>query len=143
MADFFRTYWLQLGILAALAFGVWYIDHRGYQRAKHHYEQQERNAQARAVALARRIEQAMTTRLNELDRQTADRLREIDVQERTVVQPIIQREIRNDPRLSDPARGLSGELRDALNSARAASGDAAAPRERQGRVPARRADQGQ
>ena len=58
MTGFLARYWMQLGILAVLAFGIWYIDHRGYQRAKHHYEQAEQRAQARADALARRIEQA-------------------------------------------------------------------------------------
>lgn len=130
LAAFFTRNWLQLGILAALAFGYWYIDNRATKREKARYEAAEVKAQARADALARQIEQTMITKLAELDTRTAERLREIDVQERTVVQPIITREIRNDPRLSDPAHGISDGVLGALNQARGASSDPAPPRQR-------------
>jgi len=127
---FLTRYWPQLGILAALVLGLWYVDHRGYQRAKGHYEAAEAKAQARAEALARRLEQVMTAKLAELDTRTAERLSQIDVEERTIVQPVITREIRNDPRLSNPAAGISNGVRDALNSARGASNNPPAPRQR-------------
>jgi hypothetical protein len=127
---FLRTYWLQLGILAALVLGVWYIDHRGYQRAKHHYEEAEAKAQQRADELARRIEKTLTDKLAEMDQRTAQRISAIDVEERTVVMPTITREIRNDPRLSDPSSSISDGLLGALNQARRRSSDSSAPRER-------------
>lgn len=130
LTGFLARYWMQIGILAALAFGVWYIDHRGYERAEAYYKKEEAAAQARAVALARQLEQAMTTKLNELDTRTAERLSAIDIEERTVVMPTITREIRNDPRLSDPARGVSDGVRNALNSARSASARPPTPGER-------------
>lgn len=129
MGKFFATYWMQISILAALAFGVWYIDHRGYERAEDHYKKQEAQAQIRAEALARQIEQTLTTKLGELDTRTAERLSQIDVEQRTVVMPTLTREIRNDPRLSDPANRLSDGVFNAVNSARAASANPAAPSE--------------
>lgn len=72
----------------------------------------------------------MTAKLAELDTRTAERLSQIDVEERTIVQPVITREIRNDPRLSNPAAGISNGVRDALNSARGASNNPPAPRQR-------------
>lgn len=56
-----------------------------------------------------------------LDQSFGERLADIENVNITRIQPILEREIRNDPRLTDPDFAISPELLGAINAARAVS----------------------
>jgi hypothetical protein len=105
--------WPYLACVALVLAGVAYIDHRGYERA-------QADEAKREAAFAKVVADAVA----DIDRKTAERIASIDTTQRTVVQPIIAKEIAGDPRYSDPACSLTDGMRDAINRARAASGAA-------------------
>lgn len=104
-------------IVAVVLGGVAWIDHRGYQRAKADADQRALVAAAIAERKARRLEAALADIVGTLDAQLAERIAAIDVTERTIIQPTIEREIARETRLSDPALGLTDGLRKAINAA--------------------------
>jgi hypothetical protein len=134
--------WLALAIVAALVGGLFLIDQRGYRRAK---DQEERARLERAIGnmwLVAQIEQTLAARLAAIDTQLAGTLQAIDTEGRTLVQPIIQRELARDPSLADAGRCLSPGLLEAVNRARghAGAGDSTeAERAGAGHVPEPRA----
>lgn len=110
--------WLFIAIAIALALAVWFIDRRGYQRA----EEQERLHKLERQEITRAVVAAIG---DELDRKLAaaatatnGKIQTIDTEGKTVVQPIITREILRDSSLSDPNRCLSPGLLAAVNAAR-------------------------
>lgn len=116
-----------IGLALALGFAVWWIYSSG-QAAERKENQRRELTQAILIAKAeRRLSQQISDGLAALDSNTSTRLNAIDVTERTVVMPTIQREIVREKRLSDPAAGLTPSLLDALNQARNASADHPAP----------------
>lgn len=128
-------HWPRLILLAGLAFGFWYLDHRGYQRARAEAALAEAREAARTSELLRRIEAAMNARLAEIDGRLASRVAGIE-RTRITLQPIIEREIADDPRLADPAAGVSERMLRAINAARGAAGDPAAAGEHPPGLPA-------
>lgn len=125
---FLGAYGMQLGIAAAILLGLWYVDHRGYKRAEEHYQLQEAKRVEMEAHLAAKIHGELQDGLTAIDRDTTGKLASIDRTERTVVQPIITREIAHDPRYSSADCSVSGVVLGAVNAARAASGDSAAQR---------------
>jgi len=74
----------------------------------------------------RASENRMAEHLSRIDRDLGEDIAEIDATERTLIQPVIEREVSRDPTLADPDNGISDELRDAINAAAAASACTAA-----------------
>lgn len=110
--------WLFLAIAAALALAVWFIDRRGYQRAKEqdHLRQLEQQEITRAVVQA--IDADLDRKLAAVSAETNKKIETIDTEGTTVVQPTITREILRDRTLTDPNRCLSPGLLEAINAAR-------------------------
>lgn len=116
-----------VGIFLLTAVG--YIDHQGYKRAKDQAAlQAARDEQTRLE-----LRNLINSRITELERRMQDSatindqklhqaIDDIDIQQRTIIQPTITREIHSDPRYVDPKFGISIVLRNALNQARAESG---------------------
>lgn len=116
------------GAVALVAGAVWYIDHRGFQRA-------ETEATARATELelhranikldlqkmVKDSEDRMSLKITEADKRLAAQVGNIDRVNRTIVQPTLIREIQNEARLSDPAAGITDGVRETLNTARSLS----------------------
>lgn len=98
-----------LAVVAILG-AMWWLDDRGYQRAK-----------ADQAALELRLAEKIADSVMAIDQASAARLAALDTAQRTIVQPIITKEIASDPRFSDPSAGVTGGMRDAINRARAAS----------------------
>lgn len=121
MPLFLKRYDGHIAVVLAIVAAVIYIDHRGYQRAKVDTALAESRRQAAEAEMVRKIEKTLVEGLAAIDGRTADRLAAIDQVDRTIVQPTIVRELARDPRYSDPAAGISVELRDALNAARGAA----------------------
>lgn len=110
MTALLARFWPHLAVALAVIGVLFWVDDRGYQRAK-----------ADQAALEQRISERVSDAVAEIDRRNAARFAEIDSADRTVIQPIITREIASDPRFSDPAAGITDGMRDALNRARALS----------------------
>lgn len=115
LATIFGRFWPHLLAATAIISAILYLEHRGYERAR-----------ADQAALEARIGARIALAVEDIDKRTAERIAGIDTTQRTVVQPVITREIMSAPRLSDPAAGITDELRGALNRARAASAPAGA-----------------
>lgn len=114
MIPFLLRHWQIIAAIGAVLAAAWYLDHRGYQRAKQH----EAIEKAEADRIIRETEKALLQQITDIDQLTANRLGEIDTQHRTIIQPIIQREVASDPRYTDPRCAIPDSLRDSLNSAR-------------------------
>ena len=118
---FLKLHWMPI-VLGLLVLGaIWKIDQNGYNRAKDLAEKAELERQASERRINAKIEAKAAEIVAGIDAQVSDRLGEIDVQERTIVMPTIQREIRSDPRFSNPDAGITVGMFDAINSALSAS----------------------
>jgi hypothetical protein len=110
----------QFAIAAAIAglllFGVWKIDQAGYRRAVAQIERQN-------AAQGRKIEALLVGEMATLDRRVAGRLTAIEAAARAR-SVVIEKEIANDPRYTDPRCALTPGVRDAINAA--LRGDSAA-----------------
>lgn len=114
-----------LALAATLAGVIAWVDHRTARRTE---------AQLRATQLM--IENRMRADLRRSEARLAgtiaalaadyEQSRTVIERTRTIVQPIVTREIVREPRLSDPAAGLTPGLFDAINRARATGACAAA-----------------
>jgi hypothetical protein len=118
MRAFLGTFGKPLLIAAAIGIAILIIDRRGYQRA----EEQERLHKLERQELTRAIVQAidgeLDQRLAAIAARTSGKIQTIDTEGKTVVQPIITREILRDRTLTDPNRCLSPGLLEAINAAR-------------------------
>lgn len=117
-----------IGAALALGAAVWYLDHRGYQRAEQESiaRENERKLQAATFAIligrqADGIEEAMQTKIGESDAKIVGALSGLDITNRTVIQPTLVKEIRSEERFSDPAAGITDGMRSELNRARGLS----------------------
>lgn len=109
--------------LAALAIvaAVWFIRDSGVKA--------ERAAEVAREAVAERkwndridaLENTMLLAVGGADQKVADEIAKIDLTERTIIRPRLEREIRVETRFTDPG-GLSVGLLDAINAARAETG---------------------
>lgn len=113
--------------LAALLMGaVWFLDHRGYERAERDAERRWQEQIAIAAADTRRREREITSAVNTIDKNTGERLKNLQVKRQTIVQNITQ-ELANDPRFYSREFSLSERVQHYINSARAESGTSTAP----------------
>ncbi|MDF0540768.1 hypothetical protein PX699_00300 [Sphingobium sp. H39-3-25] len=112
-------------VVAAVLGAIWWIDHRGYARARKDAAY-ERMVTATMIVRARRdSEAAMAAEIAAIGRTVGDQVAGIRQINRTIVQPTLTKEIASNARYSDPAAGVSVQLLDAINAARAASACAA------------------
>ncbi len=118
---------LPYGAMAAALLGaVWWIDRAGYQRAS---AERDRREAAMIAALRTELRGSEARLAHAIDGMAADyeRQRAGIARAARQLQPIFIEETARDPRLSDPALGLTPGLLDAVNRARAAGACAAAP----------------
>lgn len=119
MFAFFLANWRLFLIVGLIASAAWYLDHRGYARAKTEAHQRELEADKAALELKQFIEDGWQKHIAEIDADLAKRLSYIsDTQ--TGINPIIKG-VRNDPRLNNPACDIPDSVRRALDQARLAS----------------------
>jgi hypothetical protein len=115
-----------IGIALALAGAIWWIDHRGYGRAMADRDARDARLLGRLHAELRDSEQQLAAAMAGIEGDYEAR-REALSRAGATLQPIIIKEAARDPRLSDPALGLSPGLLDTVNRAREAGACAAAP----------------
>lgn len=113
--------WLRWGphlIVAGLVLGaIWFIDHRGYQRAQKDAELERAKTAIAIEEAVAGLEEDLVNAINGQGVQVVEAESRIERVERTQVQPVIQKELRDAPHLSDPAAGYGVGLRDAINTA--------------------------
>lgn len=116
------------GAVLLVGGAVWYIDHRGYERAEAEATARETERQLLQAQLEVKFqkmvndsETRMAAKIIESDQRITEQLGNIDQVNRTVVQPTLIREIQSEARFSDPNAGISDGMRSAINTARSLS----------------------
>ncbi|MEW4468990.1 hypothetical protein AB1K62_14280 [Parasphingorhabdus sp. JC815] len=100
---------------------IWYMDHKGYQRAQ---KDAKFERMVTAIMIERYVsglETDLRETISDLDRSLAAEIDDIEMVQRTIIQPTIEKEIRNDPRFSDNSLGITDIMRGAINRARSES----------------------
>lgn len=115
-----------IGIALALAAALWWIDHRGYSRAMADRDARDARLLGQLHAALRDSEQRLAASMAGIEGDYEAARLSVS-RTGAALQPIIIEEAAHDPRLSDPALGLSPGLLDAVNRARGAGACAAAP----------------
>jgi hypothetical protein len=118
MKGFLGKFGMPLVILIALGLAVVLIDQRGFNRAKRQDEELELQRQLITVAVVAKIDADLDHRLGAIAGKLGVKIDTIDKEGKTIVQPIITRELERDPRLAAPDSCLSPGLLDAVNAAR-------------------------
>lgn len=121
--------YLPYGIVVAITLGgLWYVDHRGYQRAEVEATLRDTQRQLdlshfnnRLAEQTRTLENSMQTAISNSDANLAQRLSRLDIANKTIIQPTLTKEIRREVRFTDPAAGITDIMRQELNRARSFS----------------------
>ncbi len=113
------------GIAVAIVGAVWWLDHKGYQRAMADRDRRDAAMLDQLRSDLRQSEQRLALSIDGIAG-TFDAQREALSRAGAALQPVILKEAAHDPRLADPALGLTPGLLDAVNRARAAGACAAA-----------------
>ena len=100
---------------------IWYLDHKGYQRAQKDAEFERMVTAIMIDRFVGDLEKDLRETISGIDRNLAAKIDNIDLVQRTIIQPTIEKEIRNDPRFSDNSLGITDIMRDAINRARSES----------------------
>jgi hypothetical protein len=118
MKEFLGKFGMPLLILIAIGLAVVTIDQRGFERAKEQDRKAELERQLITAAVVASIDGKLDERLRAIADQLGVKLDTIDREGKTVVQPIITRELERDPRLAAPDSCLTPGLLGAVNAAR-------------------------
>jgi hypothetical protein len=119
MPVFLKPFLPHIGVVLALLGAIWWLDHQGYERATRDAEARDMKLRTALQADLRGVEQALSQKLAAIDADTASARAGIAAA-RTIIQPTIVKELTRETRYSDPAAGLSGGLRAAVDRTRAA-----------------------
>ncbi len=120
MIAILRPFLPHIAALAAILGLLWWLDHRGYQRARSEMAAEAVRIESRLRADLSQSERRLTERLAAIDRGVATRIAGLDRIHRTVIQPTLVKELARETRYSDPALGISDSLRAEVNRALAA-----------------------
>lgn len=113
-------------VTAILGF-LWWLDHRGYERARADMAGEAARIEGRLRIDLRESERRLGDRMMAIDRDVSARIAGIDRMHRTVIQPTLVKELTRETHYSDPDRGISDSLRAEINRALAAVACAPAP----------------
>lgn len=114
-----------IGAVLALAGAILWIDHYGYRRAMAERDVRDAKLLGQLRSELRGSEQRLATSIAGIEGDY-EAVRQSLSRTGATLPPIILKETARDPRLSDPALGLSPGLLDAINRARAAGACTAA-----------------
>jgi hypothetical protein len=110
--------WLPIVILVAIVAGLWFVDHRGFARAKAQDEARLNERRLITAAVVRAIDGELDRQLATIASSSSGKIQTIETEGKTVVQPIIMRELARDPSLARPGSCLTPSLLTAVNAAR-------------------------
>ena len=109
----------------ALGFAVWFIDHRGYERAEAQNKaiEQKLDLQAAKTDLTLNgevedVQNTLTTGMNKLGGDLGNRIDNIETTNKTIIQPTITKEIAGAPILTSTTCALPDGLWGSINQAR-------------------------
>lgn len=112
------------GVLLLLG-AVWYIDHRGYERAEAEATARENERKLQLAEFNRilaekvdGLEDSMQTSINDSASRLMTQVDQIGVVNRTIIQPTLVKEIQSEPRFTDPSLGITDGMLRELNRAR-------------------------
>ncbi len=120
MPGWLRPFLPHIAAVAAILSVMWWLDHRGYSRAKEDMAAQAARIENRVRAELRAAETRLTDQMAANDRAVAGQIAAIDAVHRTVIQPTIMRELTREKRFTDPASGIPDSVRGEVNRAIAA-----------------------
>lgn len=120
MAIFLRLLPHILGVSAILG-ALWWLDHRGYVRGQDDAARERLITAIMLTRSARQTEQLLGEQINAFGARYEEG-RSVIQTTRTIIQPTVTKEIIREPRLSDPAAGLTDGLLHEVNRARSAVG---------------------
>ncbi|MCW2361604.1 MULTISPECIES: hypothetical protein [Sphingobium] len=109
-----------LGVSAILG-ALWWLDNRGYVRGQADAERERMITAVMLTRSARETEQAIGEQINAASARYEQGRSALQAT-RTIIQPTVTKEIIREPRLSDPAAGLTDGLYREVNRARGAVG---------------------
>lgn len=112
-------------IIGAIGGIAWRIDHNAGERMRNELAQQATRIENKVRSDLRQSEQRLALSMQKLGAEYQAGRHVID-NTRTIIKPTVTREIIREPRLSDPAAGLTDGLLGAVNRARTALGPCAA-----------------
>ena len=114
-----------IGAILLVGGAVWYIDHRGFERAEAEAIARDNERKLMEAELERvlelkvgELETAMQTAINESDARVVNSIDRLNVVNRTIIQPTLVKEIQSETRFSDPAAGITDGMLRELNRAR-------------------------
>lgn len=122
-----RPFLPHIAAVAAIVGVVWYLDHRGYERARKDAEQERVVTALMLTRATRDVEKRLADRMDANARQTAGQIGAIEAVHRTVIQPTITKELTRETRFTDPALGIPDSVRREVNRAIAAVACTATP----------------
>lgn len=120
LLTFFLAHWPAFAAVAVIGGGMWYLDHRGYERATADAAARETKDALDAEQRTRRIEKALGDGLTGIDSKLGARFDNLRVLRQTIVQPM-QKEIIREARYSSPDCALTDGVFGKINAARSAS----------------------
>jgi hypothetical protein len=118
MKGFLGKFGMPLLIMIAIGLAVVTIDQRGFNRAKEQDRKAELERQLITAAVVQSIDGQLDKRLGTIAARLGVKIDTIDREGKTVVHPIIMRELARDPHLAAPDSCLSPGLLAAVNAAR-------------------------
>ena len=124
LAGLLRRIWPHMLALCAVIGCLWWIDRNAARRTRAQIEAAQARLESRLRADLRQSEQRLTVSIDALAADYA-RSQVAIARTRAIIQPILTTEIAREPRLSDPAAGLTPGLLAAINRARATGACAA------------------
>lgn len=114
-----------IGAILLVGGAVWFIDHRGYQRAEAEATARENERKLQLAefnrVLAEKVdglEDSMQTSINDSASRLMTQVDQIGVVNRTIIQPTLVKEIQSEPRFTDPSLGITDGMLRELNRAR-------------------------
>lgn len=125
---FLKMNWLQFAMVGLVLGGLWYVDHRGYKRAEDEAKLEQAlarteklEADQRQIAITRKFETGLQDMVSRMDKNLSTHLSDIEVTNRTIIQPTLTKEIRNAPAQSNPDLGITDGMLRSINQARTLS----------------------
>lgn len=116
-----------IAAVTAIVALFWWLDHRGYERARADMASDAARIENRLRIDLRESERRLGDRMMAIDRDMSARIASLDQIHRTIIQPTLLKELTRETRYSDPASGISDGLRAEVNRALAAVACAPAP----------------
>jgi len=110
-----------IAVAFAVIGAVWWIDHKGYQRAKADMAVAQAKARSDLQTDIRASEGRIASKIGDIDTTLATKIDGIETTNTTIIRPTIEREIASDPRYVSASCAVSDSILRGLNAIRTGS----------------------